>query len=286
MHVPCAPAASGEQGHTWLEIMLLSMAWGAEQRSTSSAATQISISRRLRAFQSGVWQVLQLLMVPHSTSMFKVAPRGMSRLACYGFTSHHAHTCCCFQYPQLIQNQLNLVILNMTSSLTKAQVEQLQHGRLYVKPSAFKGHGTIKSHAQLRQLRILLQQSFSTRCVEYLPSANTTLAHTLFHCPYGHGKEALRHFVYLDLGRSVWCQQCKRAFTSTQWSCPCNLLWHHCPTHFIAASAHTPLKRTSSNVSPMSAEVAAKRLKLLQPQSSTLKLGPLLSAKFPHLAES
>eukprot|EP00973_Karenia_brevis_P078088 10846076-Karenia_brevis.AAC.1 len=87
----------------------------------------------------------------------------------------------------------------------------------------------------------------------------------------------------MQLGRSVWCSECRRAYNAQQWLCPCGIIWHHCPIHFTRAQRLISDRRVSSSIRPFTDEQASKALRVLQPQSTSLKLGPVLAARFPNL---
>eukprot|EP00973_Karenia_brevis_P031683 4371397-Karenia_brevis.AAC.1 len=49
-HVPCVPVSAGIQGHSWLEILSLAIAWGSIPVQPTNASPQPSLARRLRTF--------------------------------------------------------------------------------------------------------------------------------------------------------------------------------------------------------------------------------------------
>eukprot|EP00973_Karenia_brevis_P028634 3948548-Karenia_brevis.AAC.1 len=110
------------------------------------------------------------MFVPSCIERFKVPPAVISRLAHFGFTNHSPHTACCFVLAPQVQQQLNLAILQLTSTFTKSQSQQYNNGALYIKTCAFKGHGTIRCTAQLLALRQALIDNHSDVAVPFVGS--------------------------------------------------------------------------------------------------------------------
>eukprot|EP00973_Karenia_brevis_P092947 12414807-Karenia_brevis.AAC.1 len=72
-HVPCEPAGNSIHGHTWLEIMLLAIAWGTSHHRYDKAAPQPTIIRRLRTFQTQAWSLFKYMLHPDGHQRFKVS---------------------------------------------------------------------------------------------------------------------------------------------------------------------------------------------------------------------
>lgn len=92
--------------------------------------------------------------------------------------------------------------------------------------------------------------------------------------------------------RALRCKTCRKTKSSARWKFTCGCKWHQCSVHLHAASARKPQK-SAADVS----STKRQRVTQLPPprivnrtctyafrHPATLRLGPKLAERFPHLA--
>eukprot|EP00973_Karenia_brevis_P047740 6626166-Karenia_brevis.AAC.1 len=232
------PTSMSEPGHTWIEILLFSLAFSPDPRATAMARTAVAtrcIAHLTNSFKKDVQALLPLIFCADVCKLFTASRASTNRLQAYGIMNRWTHTRIMFAlHPDMVP-LINGALASMSTVLTKKQELQLKEEQLYVKCQRLSGKGTFKWRPALLKMKTAfsaLHREVIARPVT--PYDNLSCSECAsFCCPHGHGRQATQPlFSVLKPSKAVWCSICSRSYGGQKWTCPCSKIWSNCPVHF------------------------------------------------------
>eukprot|EP00973_Karenia_brevis_P026116 3604181-Karenia_brevis.AAC.1 len=153
----CRVSSAGDNvGLTWLELYVLSIVASHTPSYITHghlAGSHPSLAIQLKEFISASHSFLKFSLLPHFAELFHAPTSTYNRLFHhYGITSHFAHTKVHLDLPSHITRLLELVMLQLQSTLTPDQQLSLQQGTLQVPVHKFRGLGVVHAAGPLREL--------------------------------------------------------------------------------------------------------------------------------------
>eukprot|EP00973_Karenia_brevis_P047893 6647286-Karenia_brevis.AAC.1 len=295
--VSCSGASAGL---SWLELYILSVALVDSAVSLThgcTAAAAKTIAAQLSEFTTHAHHFVHFALPPHFYQLFKSPEHDSSRMLLFGITSHLSHTCLFVDLPTDCLEALQLVVLQLTTPLSRTQLASYAEGTLQLRSHKFTGHCAMRCRQPLLALSNRMRQCSRVFAVARQPGP---AKHTVFACPSGHTRPSCKPFDILRPTKQVWCKSCARPLHGGLWICPCGKKWHKCTIHFSAVfEAPGPGPGVNPRPSTNNDESAIfdhgdlmrarsdVRLNNLEPhRASRLLLGPTLAARFPHLQYS
>eukprot|EP00973_Karenia_brevis_P017546 2406260-Karenia_brevis.AAC.1 len=159
-------SSSGDQvGLTWLEIFVLSVVASSSPLSIThghTAQAHQSLAVQLKHFISAAHAFSKFALLPHFALLFQSPASTHNRLLQYGITSHFTHTKVFFALPLVVTTSLELVLLQLQSTLTPSQRRSLSLGTLQVPTHKYRGLGVVHCEPELRRLKQALTEHLNT----------------------------------------------------------------------------------------------------------------------------
>ena len=168
-------------------------------------------------------------------------------------------------------------------------MEMMLAGRTRTKLEMFDGTKPVQCRRHLTKLHSYVHLKHTL-----LPSDLAQVAPcAVFHCPAGHLKAAAFPFVATNQHKSIWCKDRKAPIRSKLWQCSCRRPWHECAIHSPISRLHDvltnqPLRRNRNASLQTRRSSTLEQLDILEPNALATRaiMGPILQARFPHLASS
>ena len=243
--------------------------------------------------------------------LFKPSQAHQHRLKCIGYTHHTPHTSF---VPYVTSNEaraITLGLLSLRNRVTKAMTLRYDQGTLELSERKLSLSGlptwhTITKTANAHQTQLNVDQiiagslALKRKAERAADAAKHETAKTFaIKCPRCRAeRDAVRAKLMKTIAwRSLHCAACGKASSSRRWACPCGCSWHQCATHMHILRNVEPYRvvarKAEHSVRVFSAPRVARysrkfkcaaKLGTQMHEKPTIRLGPVLTARFPHLA--
>ena len=313
------PVGSNLQGITWIELLILyelrvGLVYPEFKGAAHFAGTPIKYL--LRAFKKRIKTHVRECADNWVKMLFKPSKASDHRLSLLGYTHHSAHTSFLPVVSQEEARAISLCVLSLRMKVNDSVKSNFDINILSVVQRKISLHGlppwrpvsrsvmkrvspvtTTNEYLQSVQACVALKRKaacIETRC-EMASCSARNAARFAISCPRCSAKRsaATANLMKTSAWRSLRCRSCAKTSSSRKWLCPCDQPWHQCAEHFRLVRESVEIlnvqspkhRKTCTKVQLRDAPIVARyRRKKTVPCKPQLKLGPVLAARFPHLA--
>ena len=252
-----------------------------------NALVRPSIAATLNIFRHEAMAVINFACDGDSYQLFHTSAAEPARLTTLGITTRLLHTSTQVFLRAPAHTLLSACVAAYKEVIPSSRMDLIIAGKVRLKMDMFDGSKPIqcRRHLYARHSYVRLKHKL-------LPSGFALPAPcSVFHCPEGHFKAAAYPFSPSRQHKSIRCKERCAPIRSKLRHCPCNRSWHECSTHSPIGRLHDvltnrPARRPRATSSTTRQTSTLAQLTTLEPNTLSTRAitGPILKARFPHLA--